>query len=154
MHKGGTCTINAAVLEAAVEAVVLQDVQQASHLAEDEHARIARLQLWQQLVQQHQLPCAPEQPQISHHHPCYPSPHKSMIHSHMCHTPPSHTITAQYRGQDTRESETHSDLCSDMSNIMSMQMCLPQTAQLSNIEERSRGDSAAHLSSLRDDRQW
>ncbi len=51
-------TINAAVFEAAVEAVVLQDVQQPRHLAEDEHARVARLQLRQQLVQQHQLACS------------------------------------------------------------------------------------------------
>ena len=50
-------TVDAAVLVAAVEAVVLQDVQQTGHLAEDEHARVAGLELGQQLVQQHQLPC-------------------------------------------------------------------------------------------------
>lgn len=40
---------------APVQAVVLQHVQHARHLAEDEHARVALLQLGQQLVQQHHL---------------------------------------------------------------------------------------------------
>lgn len=51
-------TVDAAVLVATVEAVVLQDVQQARHLAEDENTAVARLQLRQQLIQQYQLACA------------------------------------------------------------------------------------------------
>jgi hypothetical protein len=41
----------------AVDAVVLKDVQQPSHLTEDEDTRLAPLQLWQQPVQQDHLPC-------------------------------------------------------------------------------------------------
>ena len=54
---GQGCTVDAAVLVAPVQEVVLQDVQQARHLAEDEHPGAARLQPWQQLIQQHQLAC-------------------------------------------------------------------------------------------------
>ena len=50
-------TINAAVLVALVEAVVLQDVQQARHLAEDEAAGVAFQELGQQAIQQHHLAC-------------------------------------------------------------------------------------------------
>ena len=38
------------------EAVVLQDVQHSSHLAEDEHSRALLLQLGEQLVQHTHLP--------------------------------------------------------------------------------------------------
>ena len=52
-----TRTINAAVLVLLVQAVVLQDVQQAGHLAEDEHPAVAALQLGQQPVQKDHLAC-------------------------------------------------------------------------------------------------
>ena len=50
-------TINAAVLIAPVKEVVLQDVQQSGHLAEDEDSGTPGLQPGEELVQQHQLAC-------------------------------------------------------------------------------------------------
>ena len=50
-------TVNAAVLVASVEEVVLQHIQQASHLTEDQNPGPSGLQAGQQLVQQHKLAC-------------------------------------------------------------------------------------------------
>ena len=50
-------TINTAVLVASVQEVVLQDVQQSGHLAEDEDSRTSGLQPREELVKQHQLAC-------------------------------------------------------------------------------------------------
>ena len=50
-------TINAAVLVASVEEVVLQHIKQSSHLTEDQHPGPSGLQAGQQLVQQHKLAC-------------------------------------------------------------------------------------------------
>ena len=47
--------VEAAVLVARPAAVVLQDVQHARHLAEDQHATTTLLEARQQLVQQHHL---------------------------------------------------------------------------------------------------
>ena len=54
--NAGGLTINAAVLEASEEAVVLEDIQQTRHLAENQDSALAALQLRQQPIQQHHLP--------------------------------------------------------------------------------------------------
>lgn len=63
-HIAGHCpepvanlTINSTVFVATVQKVVLEDIQQTSHLTEDEHTRASGLQPGQKLVQQYQLSC-------------------------------------------------------------------------------------------------
>ena len=53
-------TIDAAVLVAPVKEIVLQDVQQSGHLAEDEDSGAPGLQPREELVKQHQFACKTE----------------------------------------------------------------------------------------------